>query len=570
MEPSAKGKRVVVGSGSFMRSGALPKRAFLFNAAAILGAAVLFALSFPNPLFSFGLPFLAWIAYIPVFWVIRRSNAFSLIFWGALYGYTSYSLFLPWLGTFHPLAGTVASLLQLGYMALLFPLLRLALILFPKKGYLLQGLLWLAYEYLRTLGFLGFPYGITGYSQWQFPALIGIASVFGVWGVSALVLFPSVYLAAGLPDKGQAFKGSLGAFFRRERLAAAAWLGALAASLVFGFLHMNYVDSAAGGPTVISGPTVVRGPTVVGLAKIALIQQNADPWKEENHRRSLEILTGLSQKALDAEPETDLVVWPETAFVPRIYWHLTYRDNAESYLAVRDLLDFLEGQKVPFLIGNDDARLEVSGDGRWDRFDYNAALLFEGETLKQTYRKMRLVPFTEYFPYEKTFPRIYKALEAADTHFWKPGKDPVVFSADKLRFSALICFEDCFGYISRDFTRLGAELLVNITNDAWADSLSCQIQHLSMAVFRAVENRRSLVRAAASGQTCAIAPSGKILAMAEPFTETALNVRLPLMKGRTPYTVWGDLWGFLFLAVSILLLLIGAIRIILRLNTKEQ
>jgi len=550
MEPFFQGKRTVVEPGSSVRKGAL-----VFNTAAILGASLLFALSFPNPLFSSGLPFLAWIAYIPVFWVIRRSNAVSLIFWGALYGYTSYSLFLPWLGTFHPLAGTAASLLQLGYMALLFPLLRLAITLYPKKGYLLQGLLWLAYEYIRTLGFLGFPYGITGYSQWQFPALIGIASVFGVWGVSALVLFPSVYLAEGLPDKGQAFKASFETFFRRERLAAAAWLGALAASLVFGALHLDYAGELA-GPA--GGDTV----------KIALIQQNSDPWKEEDYRRTLKTLTGLSQKALEAEPDTDLVVWPETAFVPRIYWHLTYRDDPESYLVVRDLLDFLEGQQVPFLIGNDDARLEVNVAGSWDRVDYNAALLFEGEELKQAYRKMRLVPFTEYFPYERTFPRIYKALTAVDTHFWKPGKDPVVFNADSLRFSALICFEDCFGSISRDFTLLGAEFLVNITNDAWAGSLSSQMQHLSMSVFRAVENRRALVRAAVSGQTCAIAPSGRILAMAEPFTETALNVEIPLMKGRTPYTVWGDLWGFLFLAAAILLLLIGTIRIILRLNIK--
>jgi apolipoprotein N-acyltransferase len=522
---------------------------FFFNLLAILGAAVLFALSFPNPLFSSGLPFLAWIAYVPVFWVITRSTAVSLVFWGALYGYTSYSLFIPWLGAFHPLAGTIASLLQLCYMAFLFPLLRLAVTLYPEKGYFLQWFLWLAYEYLRTLGFLGFPYGITGYTQWEFPALIGIASVFGVWGVSALVLFPSVYLGAGLKDA----KGGWGVFFRRERLAAAAWLGALAASLVFGGINLNYTGKSA------------------GELKIVLVQQNADPWKEENYRSSLRALTALSQKALDED--TDLVVWPETAFIPRIYWHLTYRDNADNYPVVRELLDFLESQKVPYLIGNDDARLEVSNEGRWDRADYNAALLFKEGELQQTYRKMRLVPFAEYFPYQKAFPRLYKTLTEADTHFWKPGKEPVVFDAGRagaaypedggFRFSALICFEDCFGSISRDFTRRGAELLVNLTNDAWSGSLSSQAQHLSMAVFRAVENRRSLVRAASSGQTCAIAPLGKILALAEPFTKTAIAVEVPLMKGRTPYTVWGDLWGLLFLGAAIILLLTGTIRYIL-------
>jgi apolipoprotein N-acyltransferase len=84
-----------------------------------------------------------------------------------------------------------------------------------------------------------------------------------------------------------------------------------------------------------------------------------------------------------------------------------------------------------------------------------------------------------------------------------------------------------------------------------------------MAVFRAVENRRSLVRAATSGQTCAIAPSGKILAMAEPFTKTALSAEVTLVQGRTPYTVWGDMWALFFLAAAGILLLIGTVRYIL-------
>jgi apolipoprotein N-acyltransferase len=190
----------------------------------------------------------------------------------------------------------------------------------------------------------------------------------------------------------------------------------------------------------------------------------------------------------------------------------------------------------------------------------------EGEEIIEVYRKNHLVPFAEYFPYEKTFPRLYKALVNADTHFWKPGTDWTVFQTGRLRFSAPICFEDCFGYISREFTRNGAEFIVNLTNDAWAGSLSSQYQHLSMSVFRAVENRRSLVRAATSGQTCAIGPSGKILAMAPAFTETALNVEIPLLTSRTPYTVWGDLWAVLFCVSAFLLLLSGIIRSILRVN----
>jgi apolipoprotein N-acyltransferase len=427
-------------------------------------------------------------------------------------------------------------------MALLFPLLKLALILFPQKGYFLQWLLWLAYEYLRTLGFLGFPYGITGYSQWQYPTLIGIASIFGVWGVSALVLFPSVYLGAA--------KSTV--FFYRERLAAAVWLGALGAALVFGHIQINYTDSGQ--------------KETANTAKIALIQQNADPWKSNNydsHKQTLRTLIALSNKALEEEPDADLVVWPETAFIPRIYWHLTYRDNPAAYEVVKELMDYLARQRVPFLIGNDDARLEVSGSGRWERVDYNAALLFEGDNIKAVYRKNHLVPFAEHFPYEKHFPRIYKILLEADPHFWKPGTEPTVFKTGHLLFSAPICFEDCFGYISWNFARLGAQFIVNLSNDAWAGSLSCQNQHLSMAVLRAVENNRSLVRSTTSGQTCAISPRGKILAMVPPFTETALTVEIPLLTSRTPYAFWGDLWGILFSILALLLLLTGIIRFIL-------
>ena len=537
---------------------------FLINASVIFIGALLFAASFPNPLFSYGLPLLAWVAYVPVFWVLRnigpdpllkknlsimdKTTVVSLVvssLWGAFYGYTAYRLFVPWLGAFHPMADMLVSVLHLLYMAVLFPFLKLALILYPRKGYILQWLLWLSYEYLKTTGFLGFPYGITGYTQWQFPPLIGVASIFGVWGVSALVLFPSVYLGSAENRN----------FFRRERFAAAAWLGALGGTVVFGLIAAKGIDVASGD----------YGGGLAGTAKIALVQQNADPWKSDatGTMRILTTLKMLSVKALDESPGTELVVWPETAFTPRIFWHLNYRDDAESFIVVKELLDFLAVQKVPFLIGNDDARLEVTKSGHWDRVDYNAALLLEGGEIKETYRKNHLVPFGEYFPYEKTFPRMYKALVKADTHFWKPGMDKVVFNSGRLHFSAPICFEDCFGYISRDFTQNGAQFIVNLTNDAWAGSLSSQVQHLAMSVFRAVENRRSLVRAATSGQTCAIAPSGKILAMAPPFTETVLNVEIPLLTSRTPYTTWGDLWAVLFCVSALILLLCGAIRSIL-------
>jgi apolipoprotein N-acyltransferase len=222
-------------------------------------------------------------------------------------------------------------------------------------------------------------------------------------------------------------------------------------------------------------------------------------------------------------------------------------------------LEYLEKQTVPFVIGNDDARREPSLNPVWDhRVDYNAAILFEGREIRTIYRKLHLVPFTEHFPYERQLPIIYRALRNADTHFWEKGNEVTVFDISGVKFSTPICFEDTFGYISRDFVKNGAELIVNLSNDAWSNSLSCQMQHLSMAVFRTVENRRSMVRSTSSGQTCAIDPNGRILVMAEPFTEAWLSAEVPVLNSPlTFYTRHGDYLGKAFTGIVFFLLIIG-------------
>ena len=538
------------GSGGFAKN-------FAINLWLLVLGIALFSLSFPNALVLEGLPFLAWIAYVPVFLLLYRVNLPSAALWGALYGYGAYSVFNYWLSVFHPIAGLIVSSIYLVYMAVLFPLLKLALILFPRRGYAVQWLVWLGFEYLRTQGFLGYSYGVTGYSQWNVLPIIQIASLGGVWLVSALVLFPSVFLAAA---RGRTRPGSAGlfgadmwgeivVFFRKERAAALAWVCALLLALGYGFVSpLDYTDAPR--------------------AKIALIQQNNDPWKDEGpaaYAANLKVLKRLSQEALAAAPDTELVVWSETAFVPRIYWHLTYRDEPAFYPIVKDLMDFLAVQDVPFVLGNDDARKEVDEYGSWTTVDYNSVLLFEKDQMKQLYRKLHLVPFTEHFPYKKQLPGIYRILSSReDIHLWKAGNDPAVFQTGRLKFSTPICFEDTFGYLSRKFVRNGAEILVNLTNDAWSKSVPAQMQHLSMAVFRAVENRRPLVRSTASGQTCAIDPNGKVLAMAEPFQETFLTAEIPLAYGNTLYTFWGDIFGLLFTLSAIGLLLAGSILAILR------
>jgi apolipoprotein N-acyltransferase len=527
--------------------------AFLVNLSLTLLGALLFAASFPNIVAINGVSLLGWFAFVPVFWVAHRSSLPASVFFGALYGYAAYGLFNYWLSVFHPRAGLIVGSIYLAYFAVLFPLLKLAALLFPRKGYILQWLIWIAYEYLRTQGFLGYPYGIAGYSQWRNLALIQIANIFGVWGVSALVVFPSAYLAAALKDRQPlekiypGFIRPVRAFLGREWAAGLVWAICLAGTLIYGFVSRLDYDDA---------PRV----------RFALVQHNTDPWRGgiAEYRRNYETLKRLSLEAMAEDPKPDLVVWSETAFVPRIYWHTSYRDDPDSWQLVKELLDFLETREEPYIIGNDDARREISPSGSWERVDYNAVMLFEGRENTRIYRKLRLVPFTEYFPYRKQLPWVYDLLEKADTHFWKQGGEATVFEAKGVKFSTPICFEDSFGYLSRDFVRAGAEVIVNLSNDAWSRSLPAQMQHLSMSVFRAVENSRSMVRSTASGQTCAVDPNGRILAMAEPFTETWLTADVPVVSRRALYTLWGDLWARLFTAAAVFILILGIGRGIMR------
>jgi apolipoprotein N-acyltransferase len=549
-------------------------RSFCVNLALTALAVLLFAGSFPNLLIAHGFPFFAWIAYAPIFFLLYRVSLSASVFWGALYGYAAYALFNYWLAAFHPLAGLIVGCIYLAYNAALFFFLKLAVIWFPRRGYLAQWVIWLAYEYLRTKGFLGYSYGITGYSQWRMIPLIQIANIFGVWGVSALVVFPSAWLGAVLKKITTEYTEFHGG--RKKRLYSFPFLSFLFSLLKLrelrGFFFWAVALIAALGYGFITPADYSSAPQT----HIALIQHNTDPWKGgiQEYRDNFVALKRLSDEALAAQPKPDMVVWSETAFVPRIYWHETYRDDQASWLLVKELLDYLAAQETPFVIGNDDARKDPAKNRSVQeshRVDYNAAILFQQGKVAGLYRKLHLVPFTEHFPYEKQLPLIHRALVKADTHFWEKGTEATVFTIEPrpaasaagsgpgFTFSTPICFEDTFGYLSRRFVQNGAELIVNLSNDAWSRSLPAQNQHLSMAVFRAVENGRSMVRATASGQTCAVTPNGKVIAMAPPFTESWLTVAVPIVKNDTVYTRRGDYLAVGFTIAAVALLLFGGI-----------
>lgn len=517
---------------------------------------LLFTLSQPNLIVAEGIPFLAYFALVPVFLLVRLVSWKTVWLFGIAYGIGSYCLFTYWLATFHPLGIFVISFMYGLYLMVVFPLLKAAASLFPKWGWLVQGVVWCAYDYIKTLGFSGFHYGVIAYSHWQVKPLIQIVDIVGVWGLDALIVFTSAWFTAiawdafknktsDCPCPFKAWIRALPRACKAHWISGLAWLVVFVAVLVYGFVSpVDYSQNKK--------------------IDVALIQQNSDPWVGgfTTYQRDLKTLMRLSDEALAENPDVDFVVWPETAFVPRISWHYKHRHNRNSFQLVDELLHYLDESPVPFVIGNDHG---VDGAGN-QIVDYNAVLVFEPgkNTLPPeptVYGKMKLVPFTEHFPFDKQFPTLYQMLLNGDTHMWTPGTEPVVFEIDGLKFSTPICFEDTFGFVGRRFVNAGAQAFVNLSNDAWSKSLVCQYQHLSMAVFRSVENRVPTVRSTTTGQTCIIDPNGTITAMAEPFTETYLTGSIPIMdkSKKTLYTRFGDYVGVIFAVASGLLLVAGLV-----------
>ena len=515
-------------------------------------SAILFSLSFPSFIKTNGFPLLSWISLFPAFIVTYRMNWKRAPFYGLFLGLISYALFNYWLSSFHPLTIFIVPLLYAAYYLILFPFLKLSNTLFPRYSFVVNTVIWTGYEYLRTKGFLGYSYGVMGYTQYLFPPLVRLSSLTGVWGVSFLVIFPSAFIGYALKD---VFTGSAAGNLKEL-------LNQSGSALIRAF--------SSGEKAVLTYFVLIALALVWGMAsktelkgldtwKVSLIQQNIDPWQGgfETYKESLYRLKKLSTMAKKNNPE--IIIWSETSFVPAIEWHSKYRTDPDVYGLVKELKDFLAGETIPYLVGNDEGRLITDENLQSRRVDYNAAIFFVNGETKDIYRKMHLVPFTEHFPYKKQLPWFYDLLEKSDTHFWEKGKEYTVFESGRVKFSTPICFEDTFGYISREFVRRGADVIVNITNDSWSGSVPAEVQHMMHAVFRAAENRRSVVRSTNGGITCIIDPNGRIISRIDPFEESWLTGLVPLNKGNwTIYTKAGDWFGAASVIISLFLLVIRA------------
>ncbi|MFH1689683.1 MAG: apolipoprotein N-acyltransferase [Candidatus Eisenbacteria bacterium] len=382
--------------------------------------------------------------------------------------------------------------------------------------FVILPVLWVAFEQLRSLGVIGFTWGALGYAAVNVPRAIQFASVTGVFGVSLWIALSNALVLEV-------------ASARRRR-------GALAVGLLLALLL-----PVAHGTMVLRGADALReggaGKDAAGGARrmrVAVIQPNISgetKWDSRYKNESFEALGRLSLEAADRKP--DLIIWPETAAPSYL---LLEPDDLARVAGIARAADAPILTGCPHLVPGD----ADEGAGR----PLNSVLLIDADGIpRASYSKMKLVPFGEVIPFETVIPFL-KEVDFGEADFW-PGSERTVFEHPRGRFATLICYESTFPRLARRFVADGAELLVNITNDVWYGETSMPFQHASMAVMRAVENRRSLARSANSGVSMLVDPYGRVLARTGIFEEGFLVEGLPVVSRTTFYTRYGDVlpWG---------------------------
>lgn len=466
-----------------------------------------------------------------------------------------------WIASWHPLGLLALALLEAATYGLVLALGGLASSLLPRLAPFLLPFLWLGGEYTRSQGSLGLPLGLLGLSQYAYPAIVSLASLGGIWLVSLLVAAFNSILGASLPGILIKPDGRPGSSL--SRLPSAGFLVSLGGYALFLALALGaaaWLGSQGPAPRPGEAPSL----------RVALIQHSPPPRQADlgDYEKSFAALRAQTEAALAGHP--DLIVWPESALVPSLNWHLERRlDRQVSDFALR-VDAWMRALPCPILYGNDLAELRA-GEGSKNRLDWNAAILLQGGR-RRAYKKTHLVPFAEEVPRAFGSSRLASLARARSGGDWQRGTGPQVLeleaspAREAILLGSPICFEDCFGAYCAGFSRAGASCLLVLTSDAWAQSQAAQTQHLAQSVFRAAETGLPVLRAASTGATAYIGPGGSILARLAPEVPGYLLVDLTLPdpasqgRARTPYLGLGDSWPGLGLGISLLLILAAAQR----------
>ncbi len=472
----------------------------------------------------FELGFMTWFALLPLLIACLNSSPKKAFWVGFIFGlplhlYTNFYLthvLFPYLPTY---LAVIALIALVCYISMFYGIFTVFAAFAYRTGiawfYCLSiPAAWLLVELLRSLSFLAYNVGYLGYTQWGYPLLLNLASVYGYWGLPFLIVFFQVLLLEIMQQK---LKGAA-AYFT---------IGSFTLLLTTGLLLPLFL------------PTQVKNKTI----NTALIQGNVHPEQvvEQDRESPVKTYLDLTEKTLQKEPQIDLVVWPET--VARVSL-ATVKEHPRSIAALGEKyeIDLLYGARV-----------------RDNDLLYNSIThLKQGQHNLPLYHKHRLVPFVEYFPMEELLNRLLSLDLLLGSY--SPGEDITIFNIQDVPVGGVICFESYFGDHTRLFAAQGSRHIFVLTNDAWfGESIGLE-QHAQAAAIRAAETGIGITQVANSGITISFDYQGRELFRSGKNQAAVYTLPLDFTTRETIYVRYGNyfpvFWiAFLLVATPVVLFL---------------
>ena len=370
---------------------------------------------------------------------------------------------------------------------------------------LIAGAAFTVGEWLQTLGWFGVPWGRFALGQAAYLPLVQTASIFGCYGITFLVITVGFFVGQAVCTE------KIG---RRSLCALAG--GLFVGNLLLGSILLAVGDAREAEHTLRAG--TVQGNFSTASKWDMTISETVDLYMEHMYRL--------------AEEGTDFILLPETALPFFLQDYEIYQDRIRTLTQTEDVTVFTGAFTY-----------DASGE------EYSSVLTYhtDGMVDDKVYHKRRPVPFGEFVPWRRLVTALIPPL--ADLNLWasdlSAGREAAVVTTEGGRYGFLICFDSIYESLARESVKNGAQILLLPTNDSWfLDSAAVHMHH-NQARLRAVECGRSIVRAANTGISSVITPTGRVTARLEPLVEGSLRAEAALYSHTTPYVLLGNwfIWG---------------------------
>ncbi len=468
------------------------KKLFLKRLFALLSGGLI-----PFSFSPFDLYFISIFSLIIIFYLWSKTEtARESFILGYLFGFAMFGVGINWLHISIDLFGGVNLFFALFFTYLfiafisLYPALTGYMVVkyFKSKFFIFIPILWVVFEWAKGWVLTGFPWLNIGTSQTN-SILVNFAPIIGDYGVSFIVC---IVATAAI---------KIFSYSKKERFISASLL----IIIFITSLSLNKVKWTEDTGKVLN----------VALVQGAIPQEIK--WRPDQEKKSFNIYTELSESFW----LSDLIIWPETAIVSKY-------NLANNF--IKKISKKRQGSSALFMTGI--VKESTSSDAY-----FNSIMLIDTE--HRFYNKHHLVPFGEYLPFREILYHPLRLFNISISNF-SPGKyTEKNFETDKGNFGMSICYEDAYGdEIRRSMPE--ANILVNVSNDAWFGNSIAPHQHLQIARMRAIENGRYFLRATNNGISAIIDNKGKVISHSPQFEKHVLNSNVKLFTGDTPYSKHGN------------------------------